>query len=100
MYPPNNRQRRSEDANPITRATGRSLHQLTLQVLGGLLIAASVGAISVWGTSLVMGERLENLADQLRKLSTEVHEIRRDFYRPRYGRDARAPVDVLPAGRP
>lgn len=93
--------RRTTEENVITRATGHSLHQLLWQVLGGVLIAAAVGAISVWGTALVLGERLANLSDQVRTLSNEVREIRRDFYPPRYGRDkSAAAADVLPARRP
>lgn len=91
-------QRRATDASPVTRATGHSASQLALQVLGGLMIAGVVGGISVWGTSLVLGERLSNLSAQVRDLSTEVRDIRRDFYPPRLNRSGA--VNMLPAGRP
>ena len=88
-------QRRHTDASVLTRATGHSGRQMMIQVLGGLLIAGVVGGISVWGTSLVLGERLANLGEQLRELKSDVNKIRGDLYRPRYG-DAAA-VPILPA---
>lgn len=89
-------QRRHTDASALTRATGHSGRQMMIQVLGGLLIAGVVGGISVWGTSLVLGERLANLSDQLHELKNDVKTIRSDLYRPRIGGDAAA-VPILPA---
>lgn len=83
-------------------AVGRSaVHQVSLQVLGGLLIAAATGGVAVWGTSLVLTERLQHLSEQVSELGASVREMRRDLYRPRYERDKEAAaMPLLPAGRP
>ena len=90
------------EQGPAAPAAGRSaVHQVSLQVLGGLLIAAATGGVAVWGTSLVLTERLTHLSEQVSELGASVREMRRDLYRPRYERDKEAAVmPLLPAGRP
>jgi len=77
--------RRAEDDAPVVRATGHTARQLAVQVVGGVLIAALVGAISAWGTQQIIGVRLELLTREVQQLRGEVYEMRRDLYRPRYG---------------
>lgn len=77
------------------------LSPLLTQVFGTLLVAAIVGGIAVWGTTQLLEDRLRAVSADIERLRTELHEIRRDFYRPRYGDGADRPTAlILPAGRP
>lgn len=77
--------RRVEDQEPAARLTGHTTKQLAVQITGGVLIAAIVGAVSAWGAQQVIGVRLEQLSREVNQLRSEVQEMRRDLYRPRYG---------------
>lgn len=80
--------RRADDHPSVVRVAGYTGRQLALQVLAGVLIAAAVGAMSAWGAQQVIGERLSFLTREVLQLRGEVQEMRRDLYRPRYGRSA------------
>jgi len=77
--------RRTEDQEPTARLIGHTTKQLAVQVAGGVMIAAIVGAMSAWGTQQIIGVRLEQLAREVQQLRGEVQDMRRDLYRPRYG---------------
>lgn len=89
--------RRREDDRATVRLTGRTGRQLALQVVGGVLLAAVVGAVSAWGTQQVLGAKLEFITREVQQLRGDMQEIRRDMYRPRFERGA---INMLPAGRP
>lgn len=100
MTPTPHPQRRIEDDEPVVRITGHTGRQLAVQVLGGVLIAVAVGAMSAWGAQQVIGERLSFLTREVQQLRGEVQEMRRDLYRPRYGRSLYSTAQPLPPGRP
>lgn len=89
--------RRREDDRTTVRLTGHTGRQLATQVVGGVLLAAVVGAVSAWGTQQVLGERLGSLTREVQQLRGDVQEMRRDLYQPRVDRRA---FNVLPSGRP
>jgi hypothetical protein len=90
----------ADDDTAAVRLTGHTARQLAVQILGGLLMAAIVGAVSAWGTQQVLGAKLEFITREVQQLRGDMQEIRRDMYRPRFERGGYTAGLPLPAGRP
>lgn len=82
--------RRAQDDSELARVTGYSnVRSLVVNVIGGLTISCVVGAISIWGTQIVLGEQISALSRQLAAMREEIREMRRDLYQPRWrGRES------------
>jgi hypothetical protein len=59
-----------------------------VRMVEALIIGAICAGVTMWGTQLVVGEKITNLADRQmefqREIKTELLKIRNDFYRPIY----------------
>jgi hypothetical protein len=54
-------------------------------VVTRLIEAGIIGAVVMYGTVQVLGERINNLESRVQELSIDVKTIRRDIYRPYIG---------------
>lgn len=96
--------RRETDQSAAARLTGLTVQQLTVQLIGGLLLAAVVGLSSSWATQKVMTEQLHALSGRIEDLAREQRQMRQDLYAPRYKSsallEAQRAHERLPPGRP
>ena len=54
----------------------------TTPIVTRLIEAAIIGAVIMYGTVQVLGERIDNIATVQKEMKQELRDFKQDFYRP------------------
>jgi hypothetical protein len=72
-------QEASVEQQPSTRS-----QVFAVRVTEAVVIAIVAASLSVWGTTQVLSERMNNMQRSLDKVESKVEQIYRDVYAPRF----------------
>jgi len=62
--------------------TGGETKLNTMRLVESVIIGAIVAGLTVWATQKVIENEIAHIQSDIKVLSTEVHQIKQDFYKP------------------